>query len=119
RECYVLDTEKHLTEMGLKTCNSKLYPKDTIFITARGTVGNINLAQRPMAMNQSCYALAGRNGLPPKFLLCALREAIRHLQQHAGGAVFDAIIVDTFKLIPFVIPERRLVELFEEIIAPM
>jgi type I restriction enzyme S subunit len=119
KECYVLDTEKHMTEIGLKTCNSKLYQKDTIFITARGTVGNVNLAQRPMAMNQSCYALAGRDGLPQKFLFCALREAIQHLQQHAGGAVFDAIIVDTFKLIPFVIPERRLVELFDETIAPM
>jgi len=119
RECYVLDTEKHLTEAGLKACNSKLYPADTIFITARGTVGNINLAQRPMAMNQSCYALAGRDGLPQKFLFCALREAIRHFQQHAAGAVFDAIIVNTFKLIPFVIPERRLVELFDGTIAPM
>ena len=54
---YVLKTEKTLTEKGLKSCNSKFYPKDTIFITARGTVGNVNLAQADMAMNQSCYAL--------------------------------------------------------------
>ena len=103
-ECYVLDTEKHVTELGLNNCNSRLYTKDTIFITARGTVGNLNLAQRPMAMNQSCYALAGRDRIPQKFLFCALREAIQHFQQHAVGAVFDAIIVDTFKLIPFIIP---------------
>ena len=54
---YVHDTEKSITEAGLKNCNSNLYPKDTVFITARGTVGKINLAQCPMAMNQSCYAL--------------------------------------------------------------
>jgi type I restriction enzyme, S subunit len=118
-ECYVLDTEKHLTELGLNNCNSKLYPKDTVFITARGTVGNLNLAQRPMAMNQSCYALAAREEIPQKFLFCALRETIQHFQQHAGGAVFDAIIVDTFKLIPFVIPNPKLVRSFEETIEPM
>jgi len=118
-ECYVLDTEKHLTELGLNNCNSKLYPKDTVFITARGTVGNLNLAQRPMAMNQSCYALAGREEIPQKFLFCALREAIQQFQQHAVGAVFDAIIVDTFKLIPFVIPNPKLVRSFEENIEPM
>jgi type I restriction enzyme S subunit len=118
-EYYVLDTEKHLTELGLNNCNSKLYPKDTVFITARGTVGNLNLAQRPMAMNQSCYALAGREEIPQKFLFCALREAIQHFQQHAVGAVFDAIIVDTFKLIPFVIPNPKLVRSFEENIEPM
>ncbi|MDZ4405855.1 restriction endonuclease subunit S [Prosthecobacter sp.] len=117
--CYVLDTEKHVTELGLSQCNSKLYPKDTLFITARGTVGNLNLAQRPMAMNQSCYALAGREGIPPKFLFCALREAIQHFKQHASGAVFDAIIVDTFKLIPFVFPNAKLVGLFEETVEPM
>ncbi|MEI8140428.1 MAG: restriction endonuclease subunit S [bacterium] len=116
---YVLDTEKHLTELGLNTCNSKLYPKDTVFITARGTVGNMNLAQKPMAMNQSCYALAGREDLTQKFLFCALRAAIQHFQQHAVGAVFDAIIVDTFKLIPFVRPELRLVHAFTEAIDPM
>jgi type I restriction enzyme S subunit len=118
-ECYVLDTEKHLTELGLNNCNSKLYPKDTIFITARGTVGNLNLAQRPMAMNQSCYALVGRDGIPQKFLFCAMREAIQHFRQHAVGAVFDAIIVDTFKLIPFVIPNSKLIRRFEEKIDPM
>jgi type I restriction enzyme S subunit len=82
---YVIDTEKHLTEAGLNNCNSKLYPKDTVFITARGTVGNLNLAQRPMAMNQSCYALAGRGGVTQKYLFCALREAIVHFEQQASG----------------------------------
>ncbi|MEI6788382.1 MAG: restriction endonuclease subunit S [bacterium] len=116
---YVLDTEKHVTDLGLKKCNSKLYSKDTIFITARGTVGNLNLAQRPMAMNQSCYALEGQHAIPQKFLFCALREAIQHFQQHASGAVFDAIIVDTFKLIPFIIPDKSLISIFEANIEPV
>ena len=118
QESYVLETEKALTDTGLVHCNSKLYGKDTIFITARGTVGNLNLAQRPMAMNQSCYALVGREGVTQKFLFCALREAIQHFKQHAVGAVFDAIIVDTFKMIPFIIPDSKIIELFEETIEP-
>ena len=118
-EFYVLDTEKHVTELGLNNCNSKLYQKDTIFITARGTVGNLNLAQRPMAMNQSCYALLGQDGILQKFLFCAMRETIQHFQQHAVGAVFDAIIVDTFKLIPFIVPEKKLMKLFENEVEPI
>jgi len=118
-ESYVLQTEKLITQLGLSNCNSKLYPKDTIFITARGTVGNLNLAQRAMAMNQSCYALAGREGIPQKFLFCALRDAVQHFQQQAVGAVFDAIIVDTFKLIPFVIPDVKIVNSFEGAIEPL
>lgn len=40
---YVLQTEKWVTEKGLNTCNSGLYPKDTIFITARGTCRQVGI----------------------------------------------------------------------------
>ena len=55
---YTLTTEKTITEEGLAHCNSRLYPINTVFVTARGTVGKVGLPGVPMAMNQSCYALA-------------------------------------------------------------
>jgi type I restriction enzyme S subunit len=70
-------------------------------------------------MSQSCYALIGKGHVSQLFLFCALKEAIEHFKQHAVGAVFDAIVVDTFKLIPFVIPVERNVRLFESAVAPM
>ena len=112
--CYVIETERSLTELGLNNCNSRSYPKDTVFISARGTVGKLNLAYQPMAMSQSCYALIGKSHVSQFFLYCALQESIEHLKQQAVGAVFDAIIVDTFKLIPFLVPDKKNVRLFEE-----
>ena len=35
---YTLSTEKTITEDGLAHCNSRLYPVNTVFVTARGTV---------------------------------------------------------------------------------
>lgn len=116
---YVLQTERAITELGLKNCNSRLYELNTVFISARGTVGKLNLAPRPMAMSQSCYALIGKGRVTQLFLFCALKEAIEHFKQHAVGAVFDAIVVDTFKLIPFIVPDEKKVRLFEEAAAPM
>ena len=113
---YVLQTERAITELGLKNCNSRLYEVNTVFISARGTVGKLNLASRPMAMNQSCYALIGKGHVSQLFLFCALKEAIEHFKQHAVGAVFDAIVVDTFKLIPFMVPDEKRVRLFEEVV---
>lgn len=117
--CYVLETERSITELGLKNCNSRLYPADTVFISARGTVGKLNLAYQPMAMSQSCYALVGKGHVSQLFLYCALQESIEYLKQHAVGAVFDAIVVDTFKLIPFLVPDAKIVRLFEETVTPM
>lgn len=116
---YVLDTEKHLSDIGLSNCNSRLFPKDTVFITARGTVGKIALAQRPMAMNQSCYALVGRNHLTQMFTFMAIREAAGQLQQAATGGVFDTIIVDTFKQLSLLVPPPNLMNEFDATIHPI
>lgn len=117
---YVYETEKTLTKTGLEKCNSNLYKKDTIFITARGTVGKIKLAQVPMAMNQSCYALIAKDDdISQLFLYCSLVETIDQFKSRAVGAVFDAIIRDTFKLIPFVVPDKTIISEFTETIVPI
>lgn len=109
---YVSSTEKTITDLGLEKCASKLYPKDTLFITARGTVGKLNLAQKPMAMNQSCYALVGNDPVNQIYLYFAMQAGIQQVKSRAVGAVFDAIIKDTFKAIPFVVPPERLIQEF-------
>ena len=116
---YVFETEKTVTEDGLRNCNSRLYPKDTVFITARGTVGKINLAQTAMAMNQSCYALVAKPPIYQYFLYFSLIEGVEQFRSRAVGAVFDAIIRDTFKLIPFVVPDEKLIIMFTEHVTPI
>lgn len=112
-------TEKSLTEDGLAACNSPLFPKMTIFITARGTVGKLALAQQPMAMNQSCYALAPKSGVNNLFLFLALEDRIAHLKTMASGGVFDAIVVDTFKKLPFLCPPAKLADDFGSTVLPV
>lgn len=116
---YVLRTQRSITEIGLKNCNSPLYPVDTVFISARGRVGKLNLASCPMAISQSCYALVGKRHVEQLFLFCALKDRIEHFKQHAVGALFDAIVVDTFRRIPFIVPDERNVRFFEQTVTPM
>lgn len=113
---FSMQTEKYLTESGLQNCNSKLYPKNTLFITARGTVGKLRLAQLPMAMNQSCYALIGKRNITQIFLYCSLQASIDQFKARASGAVFDAIVIDTFKQIPFLKPTINLINEFTNIV---
>ena len=115
---FVLETEKTITEEGLRACNSKLYPSNTVFITARGTVGKLNMALVPMAMNQSCYALRSKTYLGQRHLFLALKSAIEQVRARATGSVFDAIIVATFTNIPFVLPPKKLTDIFARHIEP-
>ena len=116
---YTFRTERTLTEDGLRNCSSRLYPKDTVFITARGTVGKLTLAQTDMAVNQTCYALIAHPPLNQHFLYCALVEGVEHFRSRAVGSVFDAIIRDTFKQIPFLVPDQVVIRMFSKHVTPM
>lgn len=93
---YVFQTEKNITESGLQHCNSRLYPKNTTFVTARGTVGKVSLAGKPMAMNQSCYALVS-DVLDPILVYFYSLRAVDSLKHKAAGSVFDAIVTRDFE----------------------
>ena len=109
---YVQDTDKHVTELGIAKCSSECYPPDTVFITARGTVGKVALPSVPMAMNQSCYALRGKQGISQRFLYLMTLEQVDYLKTNTGGATFDTIIVDTFRRMFVVRPPYTLVTRF-------
>jgi type I restriction enzyme S subunit len=93
---YTLTTEKTITEDGLAHCNSRLYPVNTVFVTARGTVGKVGLPGVPMAMNQSCYALVGK-GIDQLMVYFYTLRTVQALKHKASGAVFDAITTRDFE----------------------
>ena len=92
---YAFRTEKYITESGLEHCNSRLYPINTSFVTARGTVGKVSLAGAPMAMNQSCYALVS-DVVDPLMVYFYALKAVTSLKHKASGAVFDAVVTRDF-----------------------
>lgn len=113
---YVSDTDKHISELGLSKCASALYPADTVFITARGTVGKVALPAVPMAMNQSCYALRGKEGIPQRFLFLMTLQQVDYLRTNTGGATFSTIVVDTFNRMQVVKPPQELIRRFERLV---
>ena len=93
---YTLITEKTISKEGLSHCNSRLYPVNTVFVTARGTVGKVGMSGVPMAMNQSCYALVGKETHQLLVYFYTLK-AVDRLKHKASGAVFDAITTRDFE----------------------
>lgn len=102
---YVSSSLEKITELGLKESSTKLLKKGQIIISARGTVGCLAQLSSPMAFNQSCYGLHGKDGLIDNgFLYYALKNKISELKQKTHGAVFDTITRDTFEYIDFSYP---------------
>ena len=116
---YCLITEKYLTESGLNNCSSRLYPAFTTFVTCRGTVGNLAMAGVPMAMNQSCYALRGKNGYPPFFVYSFAKYVIATMKKKASGAVFSALVTRDFDMEKVVEPTIADATMYENCVAPI
>lgn len=96
-DVYVLTTEKNITTEGLNNSSAKLLRKGTTIISARGTVGKCAMVAVPMAMNQSCYGVIGKNNISDEYIYFQLKNAVQTLQQMGHGSVFNTITRDTFK----------------------
>ena len=103
---YVYETEKYITEEGLKKSSTKLLPKDSIIISARGTVGEMAVLGREMTFNQSCYGILPNERITNDYLYYLLKQKVIELQGLSYGSVFDTITTKTFDGLDVLIPEN-------------
>lgn len=118
RTIHKFATEDYITEEGLKNSSTKLFEKDTVFITARGSVGKLVLAGTKMAMNQSCYALRAKTGISHTFLYFLTKELIHHLEVKSSGSVFNSIVSNDIEFTNLAIPDSNLIEKFAAVVEP-
>lgn len=112
---FVIDTEKTITAHGLAASSARLIPKGTTIISARGTVGNLAVAGREMAFNQSCYGLRG-GFAGDYFVYLTAQKMVDQLKSMAHGSVFSTITRQTFDAIQCAVPPRDLLATFERLV---
>lgn len=118
-EFFCQETEKTITEIGFKNSSTKLFPKYATFITARGTVGNVNMAGEPMAMNQSCFGLIAHRKEDHFYLFLYTLDMVDFLKQVATGATFDAVTLKTFNNYLKPLPPELVLDKFSQLIDPL
>jgi type I restriction enzyme S subunit len=103
---HISTTARSITEAGLQGSNTKLLFPGDVVISARGTVGKVMECDRPMAFNQSCYAIRTLDAevLHQKYVYYLIHDCVNYLHQNAGGAVFNAIVMSTLARTPVKIP---------------
>lgn len=101
----VYDTEKKITEAGLKNSSTKMLNKGQLIISARGTVGVLSQLGRDMTFNQSCYGLDAKSDFTTNdYLYYLVGHNINQIKANAYGSVFDTITRSTFEKIDILLP---------------
>jgi type I restriction enzyme S subunit len=116
---FVWNTEKTITERGVAESSVRMIDAGTTIISARGTVGNIAMAARPMTFNQSCYALRAVEPIGNIFVYLATERMVERLKAMAHGSVFSTITRATFESLNFAWAGEDVFTAFERLIEPM
>lgn len=107
---YVSITEKTITEDGLNNSATNLLNKNDIILSARGTVGEVAILEKPMSFNQSCYGIRTKNNdnLNQLYLFYWFKAHIIDIQTGTHGAVFDTITRNDFDRLKINVPSIEL-----------
>ena len=117
---FILSTERTITEAGVSNSNAKMLPKNTIVITARGTVGNYCILGRQMTINQTNYGLKAKRDFSDLFVFFMVSNLVSRMKSHSYGTVFDTITTRTFKDMKIIKPpESILYNFYKKIMNPM
>lgn len=116
---FLTSSERKITELGLSRSSAKLYPKNTTVITARGTVGELKILSKDIAISQTCYALLPKNENHQYYLYLLASNMIDTLKRRAYGAIFDTITTRIFESYDIIYPPEKTLNRFDEIVKPI
>lgn len=113
---FISKTEKSITELGLKSSSTKLLPKFSTIISARGTVGRYAMLEQEMCFSQSNYGIIPKGHNCYYFVYLLIGFIVDELLAAAYGSVFDTITTRTFESVDLKLPEMSEIINFEAIV---
>jgi len=101
----VFNTERKISDEGLKHSSATFLPTGTVLLTSRAPIGYIAIAGVPMATNQGFKNfICNKKLLDNKFLYFFLRLKTKYLQSLGRGATFIEISKTTVEKLDIPIP---------------
>ncbi|MEV5603187.1 restriction endonuclease subunit S [Streptomyces sp. NPDC052299] len=116
---YLFETSRRITETGLESCSSQLYPAHSIFMTSRATIGSFALPQIPAAVNQGFIVVLPPNDDMRWWLFHEMRSRVDEMISLANGSTFLELSRKNFKAMRIRLPGAGEVAAFAQKVAPL
>ena len=112
-----LETEKKITDLGLKNSSAKLLPKGALIVCTRATVGECSISTYPIATNQGFKNLVPKKDTTVDYLYYFIKSVKRELVRLGSGSTFLEISkgdIENLKLhLPPLPEQNRIVAVLE------
>ena len=116
---YISESDRYISEEGLKNSSAKLLPKNTILLSSRATVGEISIALTECSTNQGFQSLITKNTVDNEFIYYLISTLKNEFLRRSSGSTFLEISKNEIKKIKINIPslseQKRISSLFSSI----
>jgi len=115
---YVGDTERKITDLGLRDSSARMLPPNSVILSSRAPIGHLVINTEPMATNQGCKGLIPDSQLQHKFLYYYLSSIVDLLNSLGAGATFKELSGGKLKEVTIPVPplpeQQRIVGILDE-----
>ena len=112
---YIYDTERHITEDGVKSASLTLLPYRSVLFSTRAPIGKVGLAGAPMYCNQGFKNFICGEKLNPVYLYYSLIYKRDYLISLGTGTTFKELSKKTVEGLNIAVPPIHLQNQFESI----
>jgi type I restriction enzyme, S subunit len=115
---YVDETERRITDLGLRDSSARMLPENSVILSSRAPIGYLVINTKRMATNQGCKGLVPARELDHKFLYYYLSSIVDLLNELGTGATFKELSGGKLKEVaipfPYLSEQQRIVTLLDE-----
>lgn len=110
---YLYDSERHITEEGVKSASLKPFPAGTVILSTRAPIGKTAISGCEMYCNQGFKNFVCDNTINPVYLFYTLRIHNPELQKMGTGSTFLELSKKAIEQISISVPPKELQDEFE------
>ena len=115
-DCFVLlDSERKITEKGLRDSSTKMVPADTILMTSRASVGFFALVDTEVCTNQGFINIVTQDEEARLFLLFNLASRVDEIRSNAKGTTYPEISKARFREMDVLVPSPSVTRQFARV----
>ena len=108
----LLNTERKITDAGLKKISSGLLPNNTVLMSSRAPVGYLALSKIEVAINQGYIAILPNMKYSAEYLIQWCEANMAEIKGRASGTTFLEISKKNFREINFICSDEKVVTVY-------
>jgi type I restriction enzyme S subunit len=115
----LLETDRKITQAGLRGISSGLLPAGTVLLSSRAPIGYLAIAEIPVAINQGFIAMRCNKRLSNVHVWLWTGASMDLILQKANGSTFQEISKSNFRPIPVLVPPAPIRSAFDGLVCPL